>query len=94
MTGNAPARHTPGLLCFRYAWSRTDRLAAPGIDSRVPEYRVYELSHGNQIAGMRVVVSDSDRDAIEKAKALLDSHDIEIWQGARVVTRLRHSDSS
>jgi hypothetical protein len=42
---------------------------------------------------MRVVVCDSDRDATEKAKALLDSHDIEIWQGARVVTRLRHSDS-
>jgi hypothetical protein len=59
----------------------------------MPEYRIYTLSDGNKIAEPpRVVTCDNDQEAIEQATQLLDGHDIEVWAGARVVSRLRPAD--
>ena len=56
----------------------------------MPEYRVYMLTDDNKIAGAsEEVTCDDDQQAIQYAKQWLDGHDLEVWQGARVVTRLK-----
>ena len=56
----------------------------------MPEYRIYMLTDGNKIAGQpEEVICDDDRQAIQHAKQWLGGHDVEVWQGARVVTRLK-----
>jgi hypothetical protein len=54
-----------------------------------PNYRIYELTIGNQIGGSHTIDCDSDQKAIEEAKKLLDERDLEIRHGARLVARLR-----
>ena len=56
-------------------------------------YRIYELTIGNQMAGMRTIVCESDQTAIEKAKKMLDDRDLEIRHGSRFVARLRLMDN-
>ena len=56
-------------------------------------YRIYELTIGNQVAGSHTIVCDSDQNAIEIAKKMLDDRDLEIRQGARLVARLRVADN-
>jgi hypothetical protein len=55
-------------------------------------YRIYELTIGNQVAGSHTIVCDSDQNAIEKAKKMLVDRDLEIRHGARFVARLRFAD--
>jgi hypothetical protein len=60
----------------------------------MPDYRVYKIKN-NRIAGAPVVVScDSDRDAIQQAKKLVDSHDVELWDGPRFVIGLKSADDT
>ena len=57
------------------------------------DYRFYSLRNGNQIVGTpEVMQCVSDQGAIAEARKLLDGFDMELWQGARVVVRLRSSD--
>ena len=56
-------------------------------------YQIYEKTIGNQIAGSHTIVCDSDQNAIEIAKKMLDDRDLEIRQGARLVARLRVADN-
>jgi hypothetical protein len=59
----------------------------------VPAYRLYAIKDANRVASRPTVVEcPTDADAIEKAKTLINGLDIEIWDGARAVTRLRPSD--
>ena len=59
----------------------------------MPEYRFYELEHSNRVAGPPTELEcASDHEAIAEAKKLLDGRALEVWQGARVVTRLQPSD--
>jgi hypothetical protein len=59
----------------------------------MPEYRFYTLKSGNRLAAPPDVIEcDSDKEAIMEARILLDGLDVEVWQGRRVVTRLRPSD--
>jgi hypothetical protein len=55
-------------------------------------YRIYEMTIGNQVAGSHTIVCDSDQKAIEKAKKMLGDRDLEIRHGARFVARLRVAD--
>ena len=57
------------------------------------DYRVYELTIGNQVANLDTIVCDSDQNAIEKAKKMLVDRDLEIRHGARFVARLRVADN-
>ena len=57
------------------------------------KYQIYEKTIGNQIAGSYTIVCDSDQNAIEIAKKMLDDRDLEIRQGARLVARLRVADN-
>jgi hypothetical protein len=59
----------------------------------MPEYRFFTLKRGNQIvAPPDVVECASDREAIDEAKKFLDSLDVEVWEGKRIVARLRPSE--
>jgi hypothetical protein len=59
----------------------------------MPEYRICTLSHASKIASPPTDIEcASDEEAVTEAKKLLNGLDIEIWQGARVVTRLRSAD--
>jgi hypothetical protein len=61
--------------------------------SIVLDYRFYSLRNSNQIVGTpEVMQCVSDQEAIAEARKLLDGFDMEVWQGARVVVRLRSSD--
>jgi len=61
----------------------------------VPEYRLYSLLKGtNHIKGApTVVIRKNDVEAIEEAKKTLDGVDVEIWEGARCVTRINSPDA-
>jgi hypothetical protein len=39
-----------------------------------------------------LLLCDTDEEAIQQAKKLLNGSDIELWDGARLVTRLISSD--
>jgi hypothetical protein len=56
-------------------------------------YRIYEMTVGNQVAGSQTIVCDSDQKAIEKAKKMLGDRDLVIRHGARLVARLRVADN-
>jgi hypothetical protein len=58
----------------------------------VPAYRLYKLRDDHRIAGPSVIIEcDSDAEIIAKAKAMQDGLDIEVWDGPRVVARVRAS---
>jgi hypothetical protein len=53
------------------------------------EYRVYRLnSEGHIFAPPHAFTAASDDHAIATAKQLVEGHDIELWQQARLVVRL------
>jgi hypothetical protein len=52
------------------------------------EYRVYPLNAGRLARPAQVVVCLNDREAIEKAKQLINGH-AEVWDGARFVATIR-----
>ena len=56
----------------------------------MPEFCIYTLLDCNTIASTpRDIECASDKEAIEEAYALLDGYDVEVWQGPRVVIRLK-----
>jgi hypothetical protein len=56
----------------------------------VEEYRAYFVGHDGHFNGYEPLVCANDAIAIEKAKRLLDGHDIELWSGTRLVIALKH----
>jgi hypothetical protein len=56
----------------------------------VAEYRAYAVGHDGHFVGYEPLVCGSDNEAIEKAKGLVDGHDVELWSGDRFVIRLSH----
>jgi hypothetical protein len=55
------------------------------------EYRAYLVGSDGHFIGVKPLVCENDAEAIESAKGLVDSHDIELWSGQRFVTRLKTS---
>jgi hypothetical protein len=56
------------------------------------EYRAYLVGPDGHFVGFEPLVCASDSEAIEKAKRLVDGHDVELWSGPRFVTRLEHKN--
>jgi hypothetical protein len=56
----------------------------------VAEYRAYTVGHDGHFIGFEPLICADDAEAIEKAKRLVDGHDIELWSGVRIVIRLEH----
>ena len=59
----------------------------------MPNYRVYTIIKSDKVAGRAdVVTCATDAEALVKARQFLQSNDPEIWQGARMVSRLNAQD--
>jgi hypothetical protein len=54
------------------------------------EYRAYLVGSDGHFVDAVALTCDDDSEATEKAKRLLDRHDIEFWSGPRFVVRLSH----
>jgi hypothetical protein len=55
----------------------------------VAEYRAYVVGHDGHFIRRESLVCADDAEAIEKAKRLVDVHDVELWSGERFVIRLK-----
>lgn len=64
---------------------RRDRAPRVPRESIVPIYRVYTFEHNRHIAARAEIDCANDEDATDKAKQLLDGHDIEVWEKDRFV---------
>jgi hypothetical protein len=53
------------------------------------EYRAYLVGSDGHFVGCESIVCGDDAEATEKAKRLVDGHDVELWAGTRLVIRLR-----
>jgi hypothetical protein len=66
-------------------------------DFGVTEYRAYVVGCDDHFTGFEPLVCADDAEAIEKAKRLINIHDIELWSGERLVIRLsatkQHGDA-
>jgi len=59
----------------------------------MPTYRFYSLKKDGHVAGPPLDFDcPDDDDAVKGAEKLLDGHDIEIWQGPRVVAYINHTE--
>jgi hypothetical protein len=56
------------------------------------EYRIYSVGSDGHFIGFEPLICDGDEQAVEKAKQLLDGHDLQIWSGPRYVRRLESKD--
>jgi hypothetical protein len=52
------------------------------------EYRAYAVGDDGHFIGFEPVICDDDNQAIDKAKRLVNGHDMELWNGDRFVARL------
>ena len=57
------------------------------------EYRAYTVGDDGHFDGFEPLICDNDDDATAKACALLDTKDIELWSGPRLVIRLKPKQS-
>jgi len=56
----------------------------------VTEYRVYFVGSDGHFVRFVGLSCPGDAEAIEQARMLLDSQDIELWSGDRFIIRLEH----
>lgn len=56
----------------------------------VIEYRAFIVGDDGHFIGFEPIICRDDEEAIVKAQSFLDGHDIELWTGPRLVTRLKH----
>ena len=52
------------------------------------EYRAYTVGRDGHFIAAKALTCADDAEAIDAAKPLVDGHDIELWSGDRLVTRL------
>lgn len=52
------------------------------------EYRLYTLNSAGRISTAKVFESADDKEALEKAKAMVDGKPVELWRGPDFVGRL------
>jgi hypothetical protein len=56
----------------------------------LPNYRVYFLNPGGHFTGRQEIAAADDREAVKKARQLLDRQDLELWDGQRLVGKFDH----
>jgi hypothetical protein len=72
--------------------TESGRAPACTVEKRaLADYRIYRLDKNGRIESAGEVIDcDTDQHAIEKAKQMVDGHDIEVWQRARRVIELKN----
>jgi hypothetical protein len=56
----------------------------------LPDYRVSFVDADGELIRSQTIDASNDREAVKKARRLLDRDDIELWDGKRLVARLDH----
>jgi hypothetical protein len=56
----------------------------------MPDYRAYLVGEDGHFFNFEEMVCDNDAEALERARQLVDGHDVELWNGARLVELLKH----
>jgi hypothetical protein len=51
-------------------------------------FRAFEFDENDHIIKGHVIEADTDDGAFDQAQVLVDGHDVEIWEGTRLVARL------
>jgi hypothetical protein len=51
-------------------------------------YRAYLIDKNNRVHSYRPIDAESDEEALEAAKQLVDGHDVEVWLLDRMVGRM------
>ena len=54
----------------------------------MPTYRAYLIDDDNRVASYQPVDADTDAEALQAARQLVDGHDVEVWLLDRMVGRL------
>jgi len=54
----------------------------------MPIYRAYFIDDKDRVESFKPVEADSDEEALETARQLVDGHDVEVWLLDRMVGRL------
>ena len=55
----------------------------------MPDYRIYKMIGDGPIATMpQIITHDTDEEAVEHAKRLLDGYDIELWGRSQLIIKL------
>ena len=55
----------------------------------VAGYRLYGLDGVNRVASGEWIEADDDKTAIAAATEMMDGHDCELWQGRRMIARIK-----
>jgi hypothetical protein len=56
----------------------------------MPVYRIYKLNAQGHVTGHALIlICEKDADVIRKVESLVDGHDVQILEGARLVGRLK-----
>jgi hypothetical protein len=58
----------------------------------VIEYRAYTVGSDGHFVDFAALVCADDAEAIDKAKRLVDGHDVELWNRGRLVIRLARKE--
>jgi hypothetical protein len=84
-----PNRHRKNFMTGIAAHDGHDAFqTSDGWEGGMAEYRAYSIGIDGHIVGFEALVCADDVEAINKAKRLVDGHDIELWSGVRLVIRL------
>jgi len=54
----------------------------------VPDYKLYAIGEDGHIEKRFDYFAPEDLDALDRARQLCGPHEIEVWEGARLITRL------
>ena len=60
----------------------------------MPDYRVYVIGMDGHFSSSIPLECADDTEAMEKAKQLVDGHDVELWQRDRKVARFARKPKS
>jgi hypothetical protein len=72
------------------SWERWTGWTEGSLEHVMPDYRICSITEDNHIASTPLtIVCDDDQTAIQRSQKLLDRNDVQLWQGRRLVTRLK-----
>jgi hypothetical protein len=54
-------------------------------------YRAYIVGKDGHFENAVDLMCAEEAEAVERARQLVDGHDVELWQGARMITRFERS---
>jgi hypothetical protein len=60
-------------------------------EAEMIEYRAYTVGTDDHFIGFQEMICRDDDEAVAKATRLVNGHDIEVWNGPRLVIRLARS---